>query len=318
MSRSYMSSNDLIASVKRRIMAPQSQSTFEDADFLAFADEEMDIGLVPSIISAQEDYLMYTQPVYIQPNQIKFPIPYRAIGNKLREVSFMDQSGNYYQMTRIGVGDLPFYNQTTNNRAYAFYIENNEVVLVPNKISTGTDTYLMMTYYIRPSSLVLLDEVAVVNSIDRTTGVIQLSNIPDAFTTTELFDFVKVKSPNKILTFDNKVVSINTTSKTMTFNPTLIPSGLDIGDHITLAEECAVPQVPSDLHVVLAHRTAARVLEALGDTEGLATANQKLGEMEAKTQELIYNRVEDAPKKVVNRNGVLRSGRYGWAWGRSR
>lgn len=318
MPRSYMTSDDLINSVKRRILVPRSQATFEDEDFLAFADEEMDIGLVPSVISAQEDYLMYTQPILIEANQFKFPIPYRAVGNKLREVSFMDQSGNFYQMTRIGVGDLPFYNQTTNNRAYAFYIENNEVVLVPSSISTGTDTYIMMTYYIRPSSLVLLNQVAVVSAIDRDTGIIQLSNIPDTFVTTELFDFIKVKSPNKILTFDNVVTAINATSKTMTFDPDLIPEGLAAGDHIALAEECAIPQVPSDLHVVLAHRTAARVLEALGDAEGLAAANQKLGEMEAKTQTLIDNRVEDAPRKVVNRNGVLRSGRYGWAWGRSR
>lgn len=308
--KSYMTSDLLIASVKRRCLIPTNQNTFENADFLAFADEEMSLGLVPSVITMQEDYLMYTESVSLVANQTRYTIPYRSIGNKLREVSYKDGNGNVFQMTRIGVGDLPDYNQSGGNRAYAFYVENNEIVLVPANIGLDTSATLEMTYYMRPNTLVMLDQVGVVTAVDRNTGLVQLSNMPETFNGSELYDIIKVKSPNKTLKYDIMPLAVNISNKNITFNLSDIPATLEPGDHIALAEECAIPQVPSDLHVVLAHRVAARILEALGDTEGLASANAKLGEMEAKTQTIIDNRVKDAPRKIVNRNSTLRNGRY--------
>lgn len=306
---SYYTSNQLIESVKRRALVPSNQNTFVDTDFLAFADEEMNIGLVPSVVQMHEDYFLYTQDLAIDPSKKKYTIPYRAIGNKLREVSYVDAQGNVYEMTRIGVGDLPFYNNSyTHNRAYAFYISNNEICLVPDNLTLSSGTFLRVSYYIRPNCLVLLEKVAVISSINTTTGEIQLSNLPSEFNANSLFDFLQVKSPHKTLNFDISAVSINTTSKVITFNTNDLPTNLTVGDHIALAEQCAIPQVPSDLHVVLAHRVAARCLEALGDVEGLQAANQKLIEMEVKTQNLIDNRVEDAPKKISNRHSILRRG----------
>ena len=46
--RSYMNSADLIASIKRRTFMPLNQNAFTEEDLLAFADEEMSIGLVPT------------------------------------------------------------------------------------------------------------------------------------------------------------------------------------------------------------------------------------------------------------------------------
>lgn len=307
--RSYMNSADIIVSVKRRCLVPLNQSTFTEEDLLAFADEEMSIGLVPSVISAHEDYLMYTEVVPMNVDQTRYPIPYRSIGNRLREISFEDQSGNVFEMTRIGVGEIPFYNlSSAGSRAYAFYVENNEIVLTPQNAGPFTDAKLRMTYYMRPSTLVMPEEVATISSIDRNTGIIQLNNLPTDFVVTELLDLIKVQSPNKILNFDVTPLAINSTSKTITLNVDDIPDSLAAGDQIALAEESCIPQVPSDLHVVLAHRVAARVLEALGDTEGLQNANVKLAEMEKKTQSIIDNRVEDAPLKCSNRHSIIRSG----------
>jgi hypothetical protein len=315
--KAYMLSDDLIASVKRRQMIPQNQNTFKDTDFLAFADEEMNLGLVPSLISQQEDYMLYTDTVPVATNQMRFAIPYRAIGNKLREVAYQDPSGNVYEMTRIGVGDLPYYNASSGyNRPYAYYIENNEIVLAPTTSPVSSNTFLRISYYIRPNSLVTVDKVGVITSIDRTTGLIQVSSLPKDFILTEKYDLIKLQSPNKTLKFDIVPVAINSTSKTITLNVADIPDSLSNGDHICIATQCAVPQIPSDLHVVLAHRVAARCLEALGDTEGLQAANTKLAEMESKMVTLTSDRVDDAPRKVVNRHSAIRAGlsrsRRGW------
>lgn len=307
--KSYMTSDDIIASVKRRIMFPMNQATFTDDDLLAFADEETDMGLVPTILRAHEDYLMYTISVPLETNVVRYTMPARASGDRLRNISFKDSAGNLYEMTRITIDQIPYYNlPAVSNRAYAFYVENNEIVLVPQNAGPFQNAFLNMTYYMRPNRLVLLDNVAIINSIDRNTGIITLNNLPEDFVIDDTYDIIKVQSPNKNLKIDVVPLAINSTSKTITLNVNDIPDSLAAGDHIALSEECAIPQVPSDLHVVLAHRVATRILEAIGDTEGLQNANAKLSEMEKKTESIIDNRVEDSPMKIVNRNSIMRSG----------
>lgn len=306
-----MNSSDLIASIKRRAMIPTNQATFKDEDFLAFATEEMYVGLVPMILRMHEDYLLYTETVAIQDNSVRYTIPYRAIGDKLREISFQDSAGNVYEMTRIGVGDLPYYNFQSYNRPYAFYIENNEIVLAPGATYNTVGTSLRISYYMSPNALVTLNDVAPITSIDRSTGVIQVDNLPVNFNVNKLLDLISNKSSNKTLDYDIQPLAVNSTSKTITFNVEDIPVNLNIGDHISLATETALVQVPKDLHVILAHRTAMRCLEALGDTEGLASGNQKLGEMVTQAEVLIDNRVDDAPRKITNRHSILRGGSIG-------
>ena len=52
--------------------------------------------------------------------------------------------------------------------------------------------------------------------------------------------------------------------------------------------------------------------EAMGDTEGLTNATNKILEMEAKMTSMLDNRVEGSPRKIVNRalmTGVARNRR---------
>lgn len=313
----YMTSDKLIESVKRRASIPENQNTFQPEDFLAFADEEMNLGVVPSVLRMHEDYYLWTDNLPLVANQNRYAIPYRAIGNKLREVAYLDANGNVFEMTRIGVADIPYYNTSaTSNGVYAYYIANNDIVLVPPNITLNSNSFLMVSYYIRPNSLVLLEDVAVISAIDRNTGILQVSNLPSDFNINQLVDLIKVKSPHKIIDFDIQPVAINSTSKTITLNISDIPDTLELGDHVCMATTTAIPQIPSDLHVLLAHRVATRCLEAQGDQEGLAAANQKLGELEQQTQVLIDSRVEDAPKKIVNRHSTLRSGLLSRRFGR--
>lgn len=309
MRKSYMTSDKLIRSVIRRAMIPRTQNTFANEDFLEFADEEMDLGVVPTILRLHEGYLLYSDPVPVTPNSNRYEIPYRAVGNKLKEASYKDTSGNVYEMTQIGIEDLYAYNQTSSGNPRAFYVENNEVVLVPTtSVSTG---FIVMTYYMRPNSLVMLEEVGTISNIDRNTGIILLSNLPEDFSLSEQYDFVSTKSPNKTLKFDFDITDLNLLNKSVTVDAANIPANLQVGDYLCLAGTSAIPQIPSDMHVLLAQRVACRCLDALGDAEGLASAMQKLAELTKQAETLIDNRVEDAPRKVVNRHSTLKTGRYG-------
>lgn len=304
----YYTSDELIKSIKTRAAIPTSQNRFTNEDFLRFANEEMSLGIVPSILRNHEDYFLISEDIDILSTKTKYQIPYRSIGNKVREIALVDSNGSIFEMTRIGVGDLPFYNTST--RIYAYYIANNEINLVPDNSSNTSlgGMKLRVSYYIRPNSLVLLKDVAIISSIDRTTGIIQLSQMPEKFNTSYTYDFIQKKSPHKCVEIEVSPTSVNTALKTITFDINDIPDELEIGDHVALATESAIPQIPSDMHMILAHRVAARVLDAQGDTEGLQNANKKLAELEEQTNTLIDNRVEDSPKKVVNRHSILRAG----------
>jgi len=310
----YFTSSTLITSVKRRALLPSSQSTFTNDDFLELANEEISLGILPSILRLHEDYLLYTEEVALISGQSNYSIPSRAIGNKLREISFKDTNGNIYEMTRIGIGDLPYYNNTyVTNMVYAYYVENNDVVLVP-AITGSINGSLMMSYYLRPNALVLETMAAKILNINTITGTLIVDAVPETFSTADdngqdvKYDLIKSTSP--FITIAASIVSttINPTTKEIIFDPDDLPSSLAVGDYINFEHESVIPQIPQDLHVVLAHRVATRCLEALGDAQGLQLANQKLAEMEQNTTNLIDNRIEDAPRKIVNRHSILRQG----------
>lgn len=311
----FFTSTSLLESIKRRCLIPASQSTFTDQDFLDFATEEMNMGIVPTVLQLHEDYYLYEVLVPLVDGQIKYQIPYRAIGNKVRDVALVDQNNNYSMMTRVGIGDLATWNYS--NNVYAYYISSNEICLVPQNLNTNYGgCFLSISFYLRPNSLVPNNEVATISAIDRTTGTIYVETLPDTFSTSEPIDFIQMRSPHKILSFDISPSATDSVSGTITFTLSDIPEELVVGDKIALATETCIPQIPSDMHVMLAARVASRLLEAIGDTEGLQNANMKLAELEKKTEVLINNRVEDSPRRIVNVNATLRRGLLRRARGR--
>lgn len=304
----YYNSETLIESVKRRINIPTNQNTFTDSDVLAFADEEIALGIVPAVMSLHEDHFLFEQLSPLVTDQNEYEIPYRAVGNKLYDLQFKDSNGNFLPMSQTTWSDEPNYNGSyTTNLLYAYFVRNNRIGLLPtfSGLQSGS---LRFMYYIRPSALVPSVSVAVISNIDLTTGTITCSNLPTTFNTNTKLDFYKVKSPHTILKIDVNATSVSPATNTIVFNVADIPSFLAVGDHIALAEQCCIPQVPSDLHVYIAQKVAERILESQGDAAGLQAAQAKSKEMEFRAGTIIDNRVDESPPKLVNRNGILRSG----------
>lgn len=314
---SYLTSDSLIESIKRRGSIPTSQSTFEDTDFLAFANEEMDIGLVPSVLQYHEEYFVYEAEAPLTASTSRYAIPERAIGTKIRTVHYQDSNDNLYEMSRISPDDVAFYQQSSGNYYSHYYIQNNHIVLTPD-VGAAPSGSLRITYYLRPNRLVSEDSVGIITAIATTTITIDsvvttvksltLSRMPSAFSTTAPCDLLEARGGHRTKAMDVSPLSIDATAKKAYFTPGDMPSDLVVGDHVALAGECIIPQLPDDLHSVLAQRVIARCVEALGDTEGLKAANVKLVEMETKTAGLIDNRSEGNPLKVVNLRGAFRQG----------
>ena len=306
-----MTSDDLIASVKRRASIPSAQSMITDNEILEYANEEMLLNFIPLVLSQHEDYYLIREEIPLEANVIRYSIPYRAIGTKLREVAHKDTNGNLRAMYRRSIDEITDNFEARGGATYPdnFYIEGEEIVLDSSETHNMTGS-LTVFYSLRPNSLVDVDRVGKITSIDTVTGIIVFDTFPENIAALSEIDFIKTKSPHRVLAFDKSVVAVNVGLKYIEVAPADIPTGLVVGDRIGLAGETDILNAPSDLHVMLAQMTAARVLESIGDSEGLQVADKKLAKMEKNASGLLMNRVTGSPVKAKARNGTIRRGNY--------
>ena len=158
----YMTSEQLIASIKRRANIPDSQAMITDEEILDFANEEMMLNLVPLVVSKHEDYYLTSEDVAVQNNVFSYAIPYRALGTKLRELAFYDEEPKRFSpLYRKSIDEITeSSNRGTCTGHNRFYIMNENIVLDTTS-NVGYDT-LRFFYNMRPNSLVLNDRIAAI------------------------------------------------------------------------------------------------------------------------------------------------------------
>jgi hypothetical protein len=54
MSKNVLTSDKLVSSIRRRAMIPDDTATFEDIDLLEIANEEIDVEILPNLMSLNE------------------------------------------------------------------------------------------------------------------------------------------------------------------------------------------------------------------------------------------------------------------------
>lgn len=286
----------LIASIKRRGMIPSSQSTFEDADFLALADEEIELGLLPLILSTKEEYYV-TSKDYSAAASIA--IPTRAIGMKIRDIKLVDSDGDERSIPQVALEDIEHFSSSAS--APGYYFQGNKIYFT----DTPTET-IRLYYYIRPSSLVATTSAAQITSINSGAGTVEVSSLPSTITTSTQVDIIKATPGYELLAMDQTISNIAST--TLTFSS--LPSTLAVGDWIALAGESPIVQLPKELQPILAQRVAVKALEAMGDLQQMASSQEKLDRMEAAAFRLLEPRSDGSSRKIINRQSALRSINY--------
>ena len=382
---SILNTSRLIASIKRRAFIPRSQETFTDADFLEMATEEVNLGLMPFIMKAHEEYLVYYIDVPIEIGLRKYAIPSRAQGNKLRDIFLLDGNNKLYEMFRYNLDEQSDFDSWVHtNDSRGFYLMNNEVVLTGDP--THVSQSLRMFFYLRPNSLVLpersgtITQIASLTQVDNnsplslsisaisTSGIVTaishglsnsekiilsgsnstpnadgtytvsiidsdtfsinatftspstsgsavkaldcyvltLSQIPKHFNQNLHYDIVQDISPNKITNFDLDANIVDYNLKQVSIPVSNFRELPVVGQYLTTAEETIVPNIPTELHPILAQRVAIACLEAMGDEQNKQSAERKLQQMETNGMTLIDNRTEGSQQKIKNRHSSLK------------
>lgn len=265
---------------------------FEDAELLALAYDVLLSEIAPEIIRIREDYYVAYDDTSITAGQDAYPIPGRAMGGVLRDVKLIDSSGE--DLEDLERTEIEKIDRIESGDPDRFYMQGDDVILFPNPATTsGT---LRQYFFMRPSKLVATTECGAITAINTSTRTVTLT-IPTGWSTSSSFDLVKGRAHYKILDWDLSASAVGGGSITFT---TTLPSALQVGDYVCLAEESCFPFMPPEGHPSLIQSTVAAALESIGHPSAEREA-AKAKMMKDNFTRLLSVRVQGAPKRLSPR-----------------
>jgi hypothetical protein len=207
-------------------------------------------------------------------------------------------------------------------------VVGTDFVIGPNSSTTAGNLSSAIDNLGLETSTIVTSNVIEVDYFDRTLKIISSNNsgmtvqstisvksqnVPPIFSAGALVDILQEDGGHSTYRIDVRLPQNSVSANSLTLNEADLPEDFVIGDYICLQYECIIPQIPTDLHILLVERTAARILQALGDSQGLNESQKKIMDYEARQATLIDRRVDGSPMKVLNTHSVLR-----YSKGRSR
>ena len=271
----------LLDMIDKKAAVPTNQNTFSRAEVLEVATDAIMEEVLPDLLKSRQEFLITYDDLATtkrtSDNYYWIRIPYRAVGQAIISVCSPDDDSEIDQSS--------------------YWVENNKIYFDHQFLTT-----YRIRYYLRPGHLIEASAAGTITTIDRTTGVITTSARPTAFTTGLSYDFVRGKAGFDLLAKDltcSAIPTSPTTSKTFTVAD--IPSELEAGDYICIADQSPVPQLPVEWFPYVASYTAASILNSLGDREAATKIEASLERLKKNALNIIAPRIEKVSKAIVSR-----------------
>ncbi len=300
---------DIITSIKARTLFPVSQNTFDETALALIIREVITYKTVPNILAVREDFFLTTKTTAIVGNVPYYALPERALGNALKDLNYLDSSGNRAQLTKCDATERNLYLGTGSGTTQPthFYFEGDEVRLLPTH--TTSKGSLEFLYYQKPNQIIATTSCAKITSISSAAGTTTFTVNTDLTASLSVgtkVDFVSATSPFLLWAKDVSITAITaTTIAVATTNVSNEASTVEpvANDYICPAKFTNIPQVPEEFHPLIAQDVCEFLMEALGHMDKLQAVKLKSQEMWALALKLIANRVEAQPQVIKNRNG---------------
>jgi hypothetical protein len=171
--------------------------------------------------------------------------------------------------------------------------------------SPATNTVTLL-YSNRNNEVSSNDSVSL--AVQSTLGLVSAGSVPSNITNGSYVDLLQTLPGHKTLNYDAIVPSNGASGTTISLLEADVPDSIIVGDYVCSRNECIIPQVPPELQSSLVQRVCSRILEAIGDKEGMAVSDAKVERLDKSEGTLIDSRVEGSPQKVVNKHSLLRYG----------
>lgn len=295
-----------VASVKRRASLPTSSESWDVAAFLSQANESMVSYIHPLLRRLSEEFFVSDFDTTVTSGTASYRTSYRALGEALRDVLYDDGSG-FASMVRKEPRDLA--GSTSPASSKLFYLQDDKIVLVPTP-NNSTNT-LRIKAMVRPNKVVQATRVFNVESVG--SGTVVLGRIDgdasgdDAATffnanaDSGQVDIIRPKPGFRSIVIDT-VATFSTNAATF-ISGTAITTQMAIGDFVCIAGEAPMPQLPAELHPLLAQEVACAVLRSTRVAD-LAAAEKERDRLEAIAVGLFSPRTQNQPRYVTNKHGI--------------
>lgn len=293
--------DNFLEEVKRLITVPANQALMDDQSLLLMGDEASQSYVVPLLLSLRQEYFVTSYIQTVTSGVASYPIPTRSIARSLRELKYVESGDRKCNLPQIAIEDVQMWPATGVVSGYHF--KGDKIVLVG--VPTVTTATLEVWYYLQPSKLVKVSEAARVVSVAG--NIVNVASLPATFSAGVVVDFVQGISGNSILSMDKAIGSIAGTQ--ITFASNTIPAELVAGDYIALAGETPVLQIPTEAVPYHATKTCIRILNAIGDFDGMAKLEEVASQQEKTLKLITEPRNTGESTKINPRWGLLRRGR---------
>jgi hypothetical protein len=305
-------STSLLNAVKLRGQIPEaSEDSFDDTDLLDFLSEEIQTYMASLLMSVREEFFVHAYDVAAQNGLIFYDVPPRSIGGKLRQVLLGTPPSQWVVIQRIEPKQLygAYYGYSNSYSGYAIgYIFQDTTIELLSPFPNGQT--IRMMYFRRPNRLVADSACAAVTALGPAANQVTVSaaTLPSSFTTSVTYDLIKGTPGFKSLGDDVTVTNVNTSTGVITFTDNY-PSSLQVGDFVCLSGTSCVPQIPVEMHPLLAQRVVVKVLEAMGDPK-VVVAKQMCEEQRLAAVTLLEPRSEGDSRYLTNFNAPGWGGRW--------
>jgi hypothetical protein len=289
-------STGLIAQIKRRALIPTSQNLFSDSDLIAMLNEELQNRVIPYILAVREDYFLTYNEYTQNGSTTEIDIPKNAIGNKINQVNIYTASSDdsfFASVPRLTVSQI-------NDYYGGYYIQGSKIKIFPQAITSGQ---LRIYYYRRPSEIVATSRTAIISTVNTNTSIVCSTNLPANITTGSSIDIVSNEQPWDTITERTAGTVLNATLDLID------TTDIETGFYVASRGESPFAQIPQDTIPLLIQAVVVRMMEYMGDTNGLQAALLTYAQMESDNRNLITPRVDAQPKKI---SAHRRLSRYLW------
>lgn len=305
--------DSLLPTLRLLPLMPSVQALFSSDDLVNILNFEMDSKIIPMIDNQAEEYGIYIVDLPYNTSTTTYDIPSRALGGKLRSVSFVDSNGNEVRIPRLRVEDIMSNVNATglaiNPALWGFFFENNKVKTYLGSMQGGSSSFpfIRLRYIRQPGTLVQSSACAEVVSV--LGNVITAVSVPTTFTTSGNFDIIS-NSPQMFVSHgDDLTITAVTTGAggTITFTDP-VPSTVQPGDWVCLAGQSPIPQIPYNPGFqLLLQLAAAKCLEIHGDVQGFNVAMSQASDMKTFFLSVITPRSDANTIRLTTPNAL-----YGW------
>lgn len=305
--------DSLLPTLRLLPLMPSVQALFSPAELITVMNFEMDSKIVPMMDNQAEEYGIYVEDIPYTTSVTVYEIPSRALGGKVRSVSFVDSNGNEVRIPRLRVEDIMSNVNATglaiNPALWGFYFQNNKIVTYLGSWNGGSSSfpYIRVRYIRQPGTLVASDACGEVTNIAG--NVVTVDNVPTTFTTSMTYDLISNHPQMFVSHGDDLAITAVVTGAngTITFTDTP-PSALQIGDWVCLAGQSPIPQIPFNPGFqLLLQLSAAKCLEIHGDVQGFNVAMSQATDMKNYFLSVITPRSDANVIRLTTPNSL-----YGW------